>query len=178
MSLEPASAPTFNPDPYRVGDLLVDVGLRRVTRAGLELSITRRSFDLLLALVHAAPNVMTVKELMDQVWPGVVVSPETVIQRIMLLRQGLGDSADIPRYVAAVRGHGYRMAAPVNMPAVLPAQSQPTEAETSASTVAMEAATADALEPSPAEPAGRAAPGTHRRIPVGLAGVLALVIGA
>jgi TolB-like protein/Tfp pilus assembly protein PilF len=48
---------------------------------------------------------------MKQVWPGVVVSPETVTQRVKLLRQALGDSADNPRYILAVRGHGYRLLA-------------------------------------------------------------------
>ena len=46
---------------------------------------------------------------MREVWPEVVVNPETVTQRVKLLRQALGDSADNPRYIVAVRGHGYRM---------------------------------------------------------------------
>ncbi len=120
MSLTPASASSYPPDRYQAGDLLIDVGMRRVTRAGLQLNVTRRSFDLLLALVHAAPNVMSIQELMGYAWPGVVVSPETVIQRIMLLRQSLGDRAEIPRYIAAVRGHGYRLVTSVTKLAASP----------------------------------------------------------
>jgi TolB-like protein/DNA-binding winged helix-turn-helix (wHTH) protein len=96
---------------YRVDDLLIDARVRRVTRAGIDLAITSLSFDLLLTLVRAAPSLVTFDALMDQVWPGVVVSPETVTQRVKLLRQALGDSADSPRYIVAVRGHGYRMLA-------------------------------------------------------------------
>ena len=46
---------------------------------------------------------------MDGVWPGLVVGPETVSQRIKLLRDSLGDDPKMPRYVAGVRGRGYRL---------------------------------------------------------------------
>ncbi len=98
---------------YQVEDLLIDTRLGRVTRNGADLGITGLSFDLLVALVRAAPNPVSIDELMEYVWPGVVVSPETVTQRIKLLRQGLGDSAGKPRYIAVRRGHGYRLLATV-----------------------------------------------------------------
>jgi acetoin utilization deacetylase AcuC-like enzyme len=49
---------------------------------------------------------------MVRVWPGLVVSPETVTQRVKILRDSLGDDAKNPRYVAGVRefaarGGGY-----------------------------------------------------------------------
>ena len=96
---------------YRIDDLLIDTGIRRVTRNGADLAIANLSFDLLLTLMHAAPRLVTFDALMQQVWPGVVVSPETVTQRVKLLRQALGDNADSPRYILAVRGHGYRLLA-------------------------------------------------------------------
>jgi TolB-like protein len=98
---------------YRVEDLLIDTRAGRVTRNGADLGIAGLSFDLLVALVRAAPNPVSIDALMEGVWPGVVVSPETVTQRIKLLRQGLGDSADQPRYIAVRRGHGYRVVATV-----------------------------------------------------------------
>jgi TolB-like protein/DNA-binding winged helix-turn-helix (wHTH) protein/Tfp pilus assembly protein PilF len=98
---------------YRLDDLLVDTGRLVVTRAGSEIPLPPLSFDLLRALVEAAPNVVTLDELMGRVWAGVVVSPETVSQRVKLLREALGDDARQPRYVAGVRGRGYRVAQPV-----------------------------------------------------------------
>jgi TolB-like protein/Tfp pilus assembly protein PilF len=53
--------------------------------------------------------VVSPDELMDLVWPGLVVSPETVSQRIKLLRDSLDDDSKSPRYVAGVRGRGYRL---------------------------------------------------------------------
>jgi TolB-like protein/DNA-binding winged helix-turn-helix (wHTH) protein/Tfp pilus assembly protein PilF len=94
---------------YRVDDLLIDTQARRVTRDGIELPLTSLSFELLLALTRAAPNLASFDALIARAWSGVVVSPEAVTQRVKQLRQALGDNAEHPRYVLAVRGHGYRM---------------------------------------------------------------------
>jgi TolB-like protein/DNA-binding winged helix-turn-helix (wHTH) protein len=125
MNVESAPVAMATASAYRVDDLIIDVRMRRVTRGEVNLDVADRSFDLLLALVRAAPNLMSTQELMDCVWAGVVVGPETITQRIKLLRQSLGDSADSPRYIAAVRGRGYRTLASVT---VLAVQSQPAAA--------------------------------------------------
>jgi TolB-like protein/DNA-binding winged helix-turn-helix (wHTH) protein len=120
MNVEPAPVAVPTVIAYQVDDLLIDVRARQVTRRGETLRIADLSFDLLLALVRAAPSLMSTQQLMDSVWTGVVVGPETITQRIKLLRQRLGQSAENPRYVAAVRGHGYRMAAEVTALTSLP----------------------------------------------------------
>jgi TolB-like protein/DNA-binding winged helix-turn-helix (wHTH) protein len=98
---------------YRVGDLIVDTGRGRVTRGDVEVPLPKLSFDLLLALIHVAPNLLTLDLMMERVWPGLVVSPETVTQRVKVLRQSLGDDAKNPRYITGVRGRGYRIVADV-----------------------------------------------------------------
>jgi TolB-like protein/DNA-binding winged helix-turn-helix (wHTH) protein/cytochrome c-type biogenesis protein CcmH/NrfG len=100
---------TEGPSNVAVGDLLVDLDRAQVTRAGVEIPLPRLSYDLLIVLVDASPRVVSIDELMERVWPGLVVSPETVSQRIKLLRRALDDDADAPRYVAGVRGRGYRL---------------------------------------------------------------------
>ena len=105
---------TSRPMRWQVGDLLVDSGTRQVFRDGEELSVPGLSFDLLVVLVRAAPNVVSSDELMDTVWSGQVVSPETVSQRVKLLRQALDDDPHDPRYIALVRRHGWRCVAPVD----------------------------------------------------------------
>jgi TolB-like protein/DNA-binding winged helix-turn-helix (wHTH) protein len=98
---------------FHVDDLIVDLGRQRVMRAGVDLKLAGLSFDLLVMLVRAAPNIVTVRRLMDIVWPDAVVSAETVSQRIKLLRSSLGDDAKNPRYIAGVRSRGYRIVATV-----------------------------------------------------------------
>src|SRR6266436_8703954 len=105
---------------FLVGDLHVDVGQLRVTRAGIEITLPYLSFQLLLALIRVAPGIISNDLLMARVWPGLIVSPETVAKRVNLLREALGDDAKDPRYIAGVRNRGYRLVAAVS-PAVRPA---------------------------------------------------------
>ena len=106
---------------YRVDALIVDTGRCCVERDGVEITLPRLTYELLLALVQAAPSLVTIDELNARVWPGVVVSPETISQRIKLLRAALGDPAATPRYVGTVRGRGYRLLVPVvTVPALVP----------------------------------------------------------
>jgi adenylate cyclase len=98
---------------YTVSDLTIDTGRQLVSRAADPIALPKLSYDLLLALVRAAPNLVSLDELMRQVWPGIVVSPETVSQRIKLLRDALRDDPRVPRYIAGLRGRGYQMVAAV-----------------------------------------------------------------
>lgn len=107
------AAPHLDEIGYRVDDLVIDVRRRSVARGNEVIALSPLSYELLLALLHAAPNLVSVDELMQRVWPGLVVSPETVSQRVKLVRHALGDNAGSPRYVAGVRGRGYRLIAAV-----------------------------------------------------------------
>jgi TolB-like protein/DNA-binding winged helix-turn-helix (wHTH) protein len=98
---------------YTVGDLRIDTGQARVRRGVTEIPLPKLSFDLLLALIEAAPRIASIDELMERVWPGLVVSPETVNQRVSLLRAALEDSPKGPKYIAVVRRRGYRLVAAV-----------------------------------------------------------------
>jgi TolB-like protein/DNA-binding winged helix-turn-helix (wHTH) protein/Flp pilus assembly protein TadD len=105
----------LTPDPagYQVDDLIIDLAPRRVRRAGTVIPLKTLSFDLLVTLVRAAPNLVNFEQLSERVWPGLVVTPETIVQRVKLLRSALGDDPHAPRYIEGVRGRGYRMLAEV-----------------------------------------------------------------
>jgi len=94
---------------YRFADLTLDVVRHRVTRGDEEIALPGLSFDLLLALVRHAPRLLSTDELMTLVWTGRVVNAETVAKRVEFVRQALGDDVAAPRYIAAVRGRGYRL---------------------------------------------------------------------
>ncbi len=98
---------------YRLGDLTIDTGRQLVSRADDPIALPKLSYDLLLVLVRAAPNVVSLDELMRLVWPGIIVSPETISQRVKLLRDALGDDPRVPRYIAGLRGRGYQIVAAV-----------------------------------------------------------------
>jgi TolB-like protein/DNA-binding winged helix-turn-helix (wHTH) protein len=114
MSHMPGDSPETSSGAFMVGDLHVDVGQQRVTRAGSDIALPNLSFRLLVALIRAAPNVLSNDSLMTQVWPGLVVSPETVNKRVNLLREAIGDDSREPRYIAGIRSRGYRLIAPLS----------------------------------------------------------------
>jgi adenylate cyclase len=98
---------------YRMGDLVIDTGRQSVSRAGAPITLPKLSYELLLVLMKAAPDVVAIDQLMRDVWPGLVVGPETVSKRVTLLRDALGEDSQAPRYIATLRGRGYQVVAPV-----------------------------------------------------------------
>ena len=60
MNQLPSDMPGNASDVFLAGDLRIDVGQQRVTRAGIEITLPNLSFQLLLALIRIAPNVLTV----------------------------------------------------------------------------------------------------------------------
>ena len=109
MQLPPAPGNGTAPPRFRVGDLEVDIGRAEVTRGDEKIALPKLSFDLLCALINAAPAIVTNDDLLQQVWPGLQVSPESVAQRVKLLRSAIGDDSQQPRYILGVRGRGYRL---------------------------------------------------------------------
>ena len=72
-----------------------------------------RTMRLLLCLAERAGEVVSIDELLNQVWSGVVVTPDSVYQAVASLRRQLGDDAKEPAYIATVPRLGYRMVATV-----------------------------------------------------------------
>ena len=56
-------------------------------------------------------RVISRQELVDQLWPGIVVADETVTRSIFSLRNALGDDAKQPKYIETIPKKGYRFLA-------------------------------------------------------------------
>ena len=96
----------------RHADLLVDPDRYEVTRDGQSIPLTRVEFRLLQAILEADGRVLSRDRLLDAIYgqDAADVLDRTVDVHIGRLRDKLGDDADQPRYVATVRGIGYRAA--------------------------------------------------------------------
>jgi len=66
---------------------------------------------LLECLAERAGEIVSIEELLDRVWSGVIVSPDSVYQAVASLRRQLGDDPKQPAYIATVPRLGYRMVA-------------------------------------------------------------------
>ena len=106
------------PQPLVHGDLVVDTARHEVRIQGEAVPLTLVEFRLLAALLAADGRVLTRDSLLDAAYgeEQSEVLDRTIDVHIGRLRDKLGDDADKPRYVATVRGVGYR-AAPLPPPA-------------------------------------------------------------
>lgn len=99
--------------PLRIGDWRVDPGIDEITRDGVVVKLEPRAMRLLLCLAERPGQVVSVEELLDEVWSDVVVSSDSVYQAVAALRRILGDQAKDPAYIATLPRRGYRLVASV-----------------------------------------------------------------
>jgi len=100
------------PDRLEVGDLLIEPGAHVVTLGGEPLDLAPREFDLLCALALNAGQVVSVDDLLAQVW-GAEYEGETqaVYVHIRWLREKIEADPQRPQRIITVRGVGYKLEA-------------------------------------------------------------------
>lgn len=81
---------------------------RSLLRNGQPVPLGARALDLLMVLVDARGALVTKEQLLQRVWPGLVVEEANVHVQVSLLRKVLGTGA-----IATVPGLGYRFAWPI-----------------------------------------------------------------
>jgi transcriptional activator of cad operon len=102
-----------SPAKLRIGDWRVDPTAGQIVRGGEAVRVEARTLRLLLDLAEHAGQVVSIDDLLDRVWAGVTVTPDSVYQAVALLRRQLGDDPRRPRYIATVPRLGYRLVAEV-----------------------------------------------------------------
>jgi two-component system KDP operon response regulator KdpE len=104
----------FKPDEpetgqVEAGDLLIDFDRRRVVRAGEELRLTPKEFDLLALLARNAGRVLTHRVILKAIWgPNAVNQPEHLWVLVRQLRKRIEADPAHPQYVQSEPWVGYR----------------------------------------------------------------------
>ncbi|MGP0019868.1 MAG: winged helix-turn-helix domain-containing protein [Candidatus Sulfotelmatobacter sp.] len=101
------------PTPLRIGDWCVNPQSSQISRGGETARVEARTMRLLLCLAEHPGEVVSIDDLLNQVWSDVTVSPDSVYQAVTSLRRLLGDDPKEPTYIATVPRLGYRMLATV-----------------------------------------------------------------
>ena len=96
------------PERYRFGPFELQLDGRRLVKDGVAVPLRPRAFDLLVALVERAGHLITKDELLDQVWPKMVVEEAALHVQVSALRKVLGAGA-----ITTVSGRGYQFTLPV-----------------------------------------------------------------
>ncbi|MCU6500148.1 winged helix-turn-helix domain-containing protein [Rugamonas sp. A1-17] len=87
----------------------MDTASGEMARDGEPVRLDPRTLRLLLCLAGRAGELVSADELLSQVWPGVIVTPDSVYQAIASLRRVLGEAS----YIVTVPRQGYRLVAEV-----------------------------------------------------------------
>jgi transcriptional activator of cad operon len=97
----------------RIGDWCVNPASGQISRNGESARVEVRTMRLLVCLAQHAGEVVSIDDLLDEVWAGVTVAPDSVYQAVTSLRRLLGDDPKQPTYIETVPRLGYRMVARV-----------------------------------------------------------------
>jgi transcriptional activator of cad operon len=98
----------------RIGAWCVNPASGQISRNGESTRVEVRTMQLLLYLAEHAGEVVSIDDLLNQVWSGVIVSPDSVYQAVASLRRLLGDDPKQPTYIETLPRLGYRMVAKVS----------------------------------------------------------------
>ena len=107
-----SGAATSTPDRLEVGDLVMEPGAHVATLAGEKLELAPREFAVLHVLALNAGQVVSVDDLLAQVW-GAEYEGETqgVYVHIRWLREKIETDPKTPERIVTVRGVGYKLEA-------------------------------------------------------------------
>lgn len=95
----------------QAADLEIDTTLRQVTRAGREIALTPREYDLLEALAGHQGQTLTREVIQERVWLDDDSLSNTVDAYVRLLRRKI-DAGHELKLIQTVHGVGYKLAVP------------------------------------------------------------------
>src|SRR5450631_3772569 len=97
---------------YRFGRFELSPATRQLLVDHQPAPLGARAFDVLLALLERRDRLVTKNELLDLVWPGLIVEENNLQVQVSALRKLLG-----PQVILSVPGRGYRFIAAIDGPA-------------------------------------------------------------
>lgn len=98
----------------RIGAWRLDPACGELFRDGETVKLDMRATRLLCCLADRPGTVVSIDDLLERVWQGVIVSPDSVYQAVASLRRVLGDDSRRPEYIETVPRLGYRLVAAVS----------------------------------------------------------------
>ena len=109
MRLASRKTPSASEPTVTVGDLIVDIAKRSVTKKGQEIKLTVTEFSLLSVLIRHCGKVLTHSQILKSIWgPNSAEHVQYIRVYIGHLRQKIEDDPSQPRYIVTEPGVGYR----------------------------------------------------------------------
>ena len=100
------------PTVLRIADLTLDPGSRRVTRAGVSITLTSKEFAILEVLMRSAGDIVSRTRLVERVWDEASEVLDNLVDvHLSHLRKKI-DSGERATLIHTIRGLGYRLGPP------------------------------------------------------------------
>jgi DNA-binding winged helix-turn-helix (wHTH) protein len=96
---------------YRFEDVEVDASRCSLKRDGIERRVRQQTFQVLLYLLERRHRLVTKEELIENVWQGMAVTDNALVQCIVDIRRALGDDSRNPRFIKTLPKIGYHFIA-------------------------------------------------------------------
>ena len=100
---------------YRFGEYEVDSLARTLKRGDSIVSLSRRSFDLLLYFAQNSGRILSKDELLRKIWPDTFVDENSLAKSISILRKALNENPLQSTLVVTVPGRGYQFTGAVEV---------------------------------------------------------------
>jgi DNA-binding winged helix-turn-helix (wHTH) protein/tetratricopeptide (TPR) repeat protein len=100
---------------YRCGNILLVPGERLLLQGGQVVEITGKAFDILVALIRHPGHLVSKDQLLEQVWPGLVVEEVNLSVNVSAIRKVLARSPNGAQWIETVARQGYRFVGPVEI---------------------------------------------------------------
>ena len=91
----------------RFGPFTIDSDTRQLLRAGTDVHLSPKAFDLLCALLERRPKVVEKTTLHARIWPDTYVVDANLNVLIGEIRRAIGDKPQQPEFIRTVHGVGY-----------------------------------------------------------------------
>jgi DNA-binding winged helix-turn-helix (wHTH) protein len=98
--------PQSDPQDYEFGPFRADVRKRILERDGTPVALSGKAFEILVALLNRAGEVVDKETLMREVWPDTAVEDNNLTVNISWLRKALGEAPNDPRFIVTIPGRG------------------------------------------------------------------------
>ncbi|MDQ3011846.1 MAG: winged helix-turn-helix domain-containing protein [Acidobacteriota bacterium] len=98
---------------YLLGEFLLDVGQRKLSRAGAGVHLTNLPFRVLVHLIKHHDRLVTREELLDRFWEGKDVYEDSLRKAVGAIRKALNDRQEQPQFIETRYGEGYRYIGPL-----------------------------------------------------------------
>jgi DNA-binding winged helix-turn-helix (wHTH) protein len=99
------------------GPFTFDADRRQLLRAGAEVHLSNKAFELLGLMLAHRSRVLAKTEIHERLWGGTFVSDATLASVVSEIRTALGESARKPSFIKTVHGYGYGFTAEATDPA-------------------------------------------------------------